>query len=348
MNYLIIDTTSISLTIIVGNGDKAEVLFENNKGKHNPVIMNKIDALLTKCNMDIRDIDVFGCVVGAGSFTGIRIAVNIINAFASVRNAKLVSIDTFEMIAYGKSNVMALIEARKDVYYCAVYENGKLLRRGEYLQADIDICSTEKVFRKNIDYSENLIKILLEKVENNNYVNQLEPLYLKKSQAERERAVMTCRLVPLEKRHLEQLLLIENEAFEFPEPRKYYSDMIGNDDYSAMVLESDEGIFGFAGLVQIYDEVHIMTIAVAKSMRRMGYGKTLVDFVINEAVKRGCLRVVLETAVNNLPAQELYSSYGFVRMALRPKYYGGVLDAYTYVLDIGGKDNLQSFTDRER
>ncbi len=87
--------------------------------------------------------------------------------------------------------------------------------------------------------------------------------------------------------------------------------------------ESPEHIEGYAGLLapRKSGDADIQTIAVAASARRQGLGRMLVQSLIGEARTRGARVVFLEVRADNPAAQELYTSLGFDRIALRPKYY---------------------------
>ena len=74
MNYLAIDTHTGYLTVVVKFNNNYFYSHSDNCGLTHSVILNKtIEEVLNKANATLNDMDFFACVVGAGSFTGIRI-----------------------------------------------------------------------------------------------------------------------------------------------------------------------------------------------------------------------------------------------------------------------------------
>lgn len=75
------------------------------------------------------------------------------------------------------------------------------------------------------------------------------------------------------------------------------------------------------------DEAEVLTIAVLPPYRRRGVGRMLLDAALDTAGRAGAEAMFLEAAANNTAALALYSSVGFSQVGLRPRYYGGVIDA---------------------
>ena len=85
--------------------------------------------------------------------------------------------------------------------------------------------------------------------------------------------------------------------------------------------ETRQYIMGFAGIWLMVDEAHITNIAVAQEYRRRGIGELLLIATIDVARELKASTMTLEVRVSNLPAQNLYSKYGFVNMGTRRGYY---------------------------
>jgi ribosomal-protein-alanine N-acetyltransferase len=68
-------------------------------------------------------------------------------------------------------------------------------------------------------------------------------------------------------------------------------------------------------------EAEIYRIAVLPEFRRRGIGYRLLDFAMKTERGHGLETAFLEVRSQNLPAINLYSSYGFVKAGLRKKYY---------------------------
>ena len=95
-----------------------------------------------------------------------------------------------------------------------------------------------------------------------------------------------------------------------------------------IVAKQNQEIVGFAGIVNIIDEIHIMNIVVKKDKRNKGIGSALLKEIINISTKLQSKAITLEVNENNEPAIKLYKKYGFNQVGLRKKYYNNTYDAY--------------------
>jgi len=184
MVILAIDTTEILQIALYKEGS---TFFTQSNGGRNSTsreIIPMIDELLKQNNCDIQKVDYIGCVVGPGSFTGIRIGVSVANALAKGGNQILIPINTFELIASGESiETLCLVDAGHDSYYGAKYNCRGFSSYGEYTNEDVSNCSRYIVYRNS--HFENVFKVVLSKIESKDFTQYLEPFYMKKSQAER-------------------------------------------------------------------------------------------------------------------------------------------------------------------
>jgi ribosomal-protein-alanine N-acetyltransferase len=80
-------------------------------------------------------------------------------------------------------------------------------------------------------------------------------------------------------------------------------------------------ILGFAGMWLMFDEAHITTIGVKRSMRGRGLGELMLVHLIEQAREMGAKRLTLEVRVSNNVAQELYRKYTFKEEGVRKRYY---------------------------
>jgi ribosomal-protein-alanine N-acetyltransferase len=84
---------------------------------------------------------------------------------------------------------------------------------------------------------------------------------------------------------------------------------------------ASSGILGFAGMWLMFDEAHITTIGVKKTMRGRGLGELMLVHLIDQAREMGAKRLTLEVRVSNHVAQELYRKYTFKEEGVRKRYY---------------------------
>ncbi len=87
------------------------------------------------------------------------------------------------------------------------------------------------------------------------------------------------------------------------------------------VYEQDDRILGYCNLRVLAGEGEIQRIAVHPDSRRLGIGRILMDAMLSYASSKKVYAVSLEVRESNLPARNLYESYGFAKEAVRKAYY---------------------------
>ncbi len=123
--------------------------------------------------------------------------------------------------------------------------------------------------------------------------------------------------------HLDAIVELERECFPTPWTRNAFArELARRDDVAVYVTASAGGeTVGYAGMWVTPGEAHLCTIAVASPDRRRGIGERILVHMIDEAVRRGAERFVLEYRASNVAAQQLYAKYGFRRLGIRQNYY---------------------------
>ncbi len=199
MNYLAVDTSSTHLTIALGYNKKVQYTFEEDiKLQHSCILMPEIEKLLLKSGANLNDIDVFACCVGPGSFTGIRIGVSAIKAFAFSFGKKVLPVTSFETLAYNKRSGrnLCVIDARHGNFYVQGFDGVTPCSSPTFLNEeriketikDYDgVLSFENtsVSVKNCDLVKGFIAAVEDKIDTASDDSEtLVPLYVRKSQAE--------------------------------------------------------------------------------------------------------------------------------------------------------------------
>jgi len=190
MKILSIDVTAPKLIVVGFDGEKIFSKTSEDVGKkHNSLVMPFIQEVLDNLHLDIKDIDIFSCVIGPGSFTGIRIGIATMKALSFAMGKPCVAINSLEEGAYGKDgDFYVCIDALHDNYYYAkfshLYDN--MLDLGCKHIDEIKKDGLNIYFKDCEATPRNLIEITLDKASKGKF-GTLEPLYLRKSQAERDR-----------------------------------------------------------------------------------------------------------------------------------------------------------------
>ena len=127
-------------------------------------------------------------------------------------------------------------------------------------------------------------------------------------------------LRPMQMADLDAVMLIEPTIYTHPWTRGNFSDSI-NSGYSAWVLEANQTIIGYALLMMVLDEAHLLNLSVAKQQQKQGLGRYLLEHMLQIAKNHKVANMVLEVRPSNISAIALYENMGFCEMAVRRGYY---------------------------
>ena len=230
MKILAVDTSSKNCSVAIVEVDENKnyniMAFENSDDEktHSQKLMPIVDKVFKEHNLTLKDMDLLACCVGPGSFTGIRIGIATMKAFADVTNIKTVSVTSLESLSYNIEEdgiIIPIIDCKNNNVYSAIFskENNTYKQIGKNISDNIDNAirlykanvenknitfvgdgsilykdlltsklSNKLIFsNKNIQSSISLAKCAYDKYLEGLYgdSNNLSPLYLRKSQAER-------------------------------------------------------------------------------------------------------------------------------------------------------------------
>ena len=128
-------------------------------------------------------------------------------------------------------------------------------------------------------------------------------------------------ILPLTMDYIAEVYQLEKASFSEPWSEMTFIKELENPQAHYFVAMEDEKIVGYAGMVVILDEGHIMNIAVDKLQRGRGIGKELVRQLIDKARGLEMIGLTLEVRAGNIAAINLYESFGFVSVGERKNYY---------------------------
>ena len=192
---------------------------------HSETLLPMIDEVCKTSKIDLSEVDVLACGIGPGSFTGLRIGIATIKGFALAQNKNVIGVPTLDALAYNIANfdglICSVLDARNNNVYAGIYkyENDKVILQDDYITENLDTLidilkvKNEKVmfvgdgavsFKEklkealnekalfaplhlNNQLSSSVAKAALDRALVNDFDNSdtLNPMYLKKSQAER-------------------------------------------------------------------------------------------------------------------------------------------------------------------
>ena len=135
MKALAIDTATDVLAIAAVNGEARISLALRRGLQHSPALIPLVDRLLAEISLPVMELEMIGCSVGPGSFTGIRIGLATAKGIGFAAQVPLVGVTTLDALARPflerDGDVFAVLDARKGNIYTASYRGGS--RTSEYL-----------------------------------------------------------------------------------------------------------------------------------------------------------------------------------------------------------------------
>ncbi|UCG72488.1 MAG: ribosomal protein S18-alanine N-acetyltransferase [Chromatiales bacterium] len=140
-------------------------------------------------------------------------------------------------------------------------------------------------------------------------------------------------LRPMRQEDVPAVAALEQAAYEFPWSAGIFRDCLLA-GYTAVTLETDHEIVGYAVMSVAAGEAHLLNICIAPHLRRRGIARRLLQHMLELAMQSGAERLFLEVRPSNRDAMRLYRAAGFDVIGVRRGYYravGGNEDAVVLV-----------------
>ncbi len=133
---------------------------------------------------------------------------------------------------------------------------------------------------------------------------------------------------------IEHVLAISEECFNSDAwSRKAFEREFELKHSHRFVLEEAGEIIGYAVVWSVYEDATLMSIAIRKDMWGQGYGRRLMEFLI-DYFRGKAQRLLLDVRRSNIRAIRLYQSLGFKIVAERKGYYSDGENAFQMVLEL--------------
>lgn len=135
-------------------------------------------------------------------------------------------------------------------------------------------------------------------------------------------SLAACDLVwaPMSFDDLDWVLEAEQQLHPFPWTRKNFEDSLFA-GYSCWVMRLDGELAGYAVMMSVLDEAHLLNISVAQAVQGRGLGALLLDHLCDAARRAGAIQMLLEVRPSNQAAHRLYLKAGFELLSVRKGYY---------------------------
>ncbi len=139
MKILALDSTALTATVALCEDTRLIGLYTLNSGStQSETLLPMVESLIKLMGWEIKDIDLFACSRGPGSFTGVRIGAATIKGLAFGTGKPCIGVSTLEALAHtliglggsGDSILCPVMNARRGQVYNALFRlsEGKLIR----------------------------------------------------------------------------------------------------------------------------------------------------------------------------------------------------------------------------
>lgn len=119
---------------------------------------------------------------------------------------------------------------------------------------------------------------------------------------------------------LPRVMEIESVIYSHPWTRGNFADSL-QAGHRCEVCECDGAIIGYAVMMSVLDEAHLLNISIAREFQGRGLGRALLRHMTDAAARHGAAMMFLEVRPSNTSAIALYESAGFNEFSVRKGYY---------------------------
>lgn len=222
MIVLAVESSAVAASVALQKDERLLAEMTLNRGNtHSENLLPMVEALLTRLDLTIDDVDLFAVSVGPGSFTGVRIGVATIKGLAFGKNKPCVGVSTLEALAenlafLSDGLICPVMNARRNQVYTALFRGKARLTPDMAISAEeleerlaaytepvlfvgdgYDLVTSQTGHpylplpeRLRLQSAASVASVALQKAKEGALLTdaQLSPVYLRPSQAERTRA----------------------------------------------------------------------------------------------------------------------------------------------------------------
>jgi ribosomal-protein-alanine N-acetyltransferase len=155
------------------------------------------------------------------------------------------------------------------------------------------------------------------------------------------REVPEVQVRPMMEIDLPQVALVEQQSYTFPWSENIFRDCL-RVGYTCRALDLAGQIIGYGVMSLGAGEAHILNVCVRDEFRSLGFGRRLLEHLLERAAASGVAEAFLEVRPSNLAAIRLYQHLGFEQIGIRRGYYqapDGREDAIVLKRELSAKQN---------
>jgi len=134
------------------------------------------------------------------------------------------------------------------------------------------------------------------------------------------REVPEVQIRPMMEIDLPEVALVEQQSYAFPWSENIFRDCL-RVGYTCRALDLSGQIIGYGVMSLGAGEAHILNVCVRNEFRNLGFGKRLLEHLLERASASGVAEAFLEVRPSNLSAIRLYQHLGFEQIGIRRGYY---------------------------
>jgi ribosomal-protein-alanine N-acetyltransferase len=127
-------------------------------------------------------------------------------------------------------------------------------------------------------------------------------------------------ILPMLDSDLPDVAAIEQKSYTFPWSENIFRDCL-RVGYTCRALDLAGQIIGYGVMSLGAGEAHILNVCVRDEYRTVGFGRRLLEHLLERAAAAGVSEAFLEVRPSNLAAIRLYQKLGFEQIGIRRGYY---------------------------
>ena len=116
------------------------------------------------------------------------------------------------------------------------------------------------------------------------------------------------------------VLAAEHRIYPFPWTEGNFTDSL-RAGYSAWVCREEGALAGYAVMMMVFDEAHLLNISIMPERQRRGLGSDLLSHLFHVARGHGAVCMFLEVRSSNESGQAFYRRLLFSEIGRRREYY---------------------------
>jgi ribosomal-protein-alanine N-acetyltransferase len=125
---------------------------------------------------------------------------------------------------------------------------------------------------------------------------------------------------PMMELDLPEVAAVEQHSYTFPWSENIFRDCL-RVGYTCRALDLAGRIIGYGVMSVGAGEAHILNVCVRDEYRNLGFGRRLLEHLLERATAAGVAEAFLEVRPSNLAAIRLYQRLGFEQIGIRRGYY---------------------------